>query len=51
MQPTLQHAARENDNPGYRDDSPKGGGDVTSNKQKDSLPGYDDRKLGNHLGS
>ncbi|KAH7562953.1 reverse transcriptase [Bipolaris maydis] len=42
MQPALQHAARENVNPGYRDDSPKGGGDVTSNKQKDSLPGYDD---------
>ncbi|KAH7551970.1 hypothetical protein BM1_08832 [Bipolaris maydis] len=24
---------------------------LVHNKQKDSLPGYDDRKLGNHLGS
>jgi hypothetical protein len=36
MQPTLQHAARENDNPGYRDDTPRRGDNVTSNK-KDSL--------------
>ena len=36
MQPASQHAARENDIPGYRDDSPKRGGNVTSNK-KDSL--------------
>ena len=36
MQPTLQHAARENDNLGYRDNTPKRGDNVTSNK-KDSL--------------
>jgi len=35
MQPTPQRAARENDNPGYRDDSPKRGDNVTSNKAKD----------------
>ncbi|KAH7558668.1 reverse transcriptase [Bipolaris maydis] len=36
MQLTIQHAARQNDNPGYRDDTPKRGDNVTSNK-KDSL--------------
>ncbi|KAG9186916.1 hypothetical protein G6011_01003 [Alternaria panax] len=36
MQPAIQHAARENDIPGYRDDTPKRGDNVTSNT-KDSL--------------
>ena len=34
MQPALNCAARENDNPGYRDDDPKRGGSVTGNKQR-----------------
>jgi hypothetical protein len=36
MQPTLQHAAQENNILGYQDNTPKRGDNVTSNK-KDSL--------------
>ena len=36
MQLALQHAARQNDILGYRDDTPKRGDNVTCNK-KDSL--------------
>ena len=47
MQPAPQHAARENENPGYRDDSPKRGDNVTSNKG-DSL--LDARQEGGTVG-
>jgi hypothetical protein len=33
MRPKPQDSARENDNPGYRDDNPKRGDNVTSNKE------------------
>jgi hypothetical protein len=36
MQPPLRKAGRRNNNPGYRDDDSKEGGNVTSNKS-DSL--------------